>query len=287
MGTSADRTGCLLDTDRLSRVCPVVHQVRPGTPAEIWVYLISMFTGATLYAVFVATVTAFFADADPSAREYRSKVDMVNQYMRHAQLPHHLRLKLRMYYQLLYPGKRSFDEENILSELSAPLTHEVRRQKCKGVLTALNILEKDDPAIAFYLCDKLKRVVFVAGDHVIREGQEAAGMYFISSGLVEVISSYRPDEVLTTLGPQSFFGEMALLNPTGETTASVVVRTYLEGYLLSKTDYAWLERHHPAFRDYLTSAARLRLVRMQVGLCSPCSASQVHPECVRVRPESV
>ena len=42
------------------------------------------------------------------------------------------------------------------------------------------------------------------------------------------------------------------------------VRTYLEGYLLGKADYSWLERHHPAFRDYLASAARLRLVRMQV-----------------------
>jgi len=237
--------------------------VQPRTPSEIWVYLMSMLMGATLYAVFVATVTAFFADADPSAREFRSKVDMVNQYMRHAQLPHRLRLKLRTYYQLRFPGHRAFDEENILSELSAPLTHEVRLQKCQGVLTALNILEKDDPAIAFYLCDKLNRIVFVAGDYVIREGQEAAGMYFISSGLVEVVSSSAPGEVITTLGAQSFFGEMALLNPTGETTASVVVRTYLEGYLLAKADYAWLERHHPAFRDYLASAARLRLVRMQ------------------------
>ena len=98
----------------------------PRLAVEIWVYLVSMLTGATLYAVFVATVTAFFADADPSAREYRSKVDMVNQYMRHAQLPHQLRLKLRTYYQLRFPGHRAFDEDKILSELSEPLTHEVR-----------------------------------------------------------------------------------------------------------------------------------------------------------------
>ena len=65
------------------------------------------------------------------------------------------------------------------------------------------------------------------------------------------------------LGAHSFFGEMALLNPTGETTASVVVRTFLEGYLLTKANYAWLERHHPVFRDYLVSAARLRVNKMQ------------------------
>ena len=64
---------------------------------------------------------------------------------------------------------------------------------------------------------------------------------------------------ITTLGAQSFFGEMALLNPTGEATASVVVRTYLEGYLLTKESFTRLESHHPVFRDYIESAARLRL----------------------------
>ena len=63
---------------------------------------------------------------------------------------------------------------------------QVRLQKCRVVLEALNILEADDSQVSYILCDTLKRVVFVAGDYVIREGQEAAGMYFISSGLVEV-----------------------------------------------------------------------------------------------------
>ena len=40
-------------------------------------------------------MTAFFTEAtEPSAREYRSKVDMVNQYMRHSQLPRLLRQKV-------------------------------------------------------------------------------------------------------------------------------------------------------------------------------------------------
>ena len=54
------------------------------------------------------------------------------------------------------------------------------------MLEALNILENEDPQVSYFLCDKLKRVVYIAGDYVIREGQDSAGMYFISSGLVEV-----------------------------------------------------------------------------------------------------
>ena len=148
----------------------------------------SMLSGAMLYAVFVATVTAFFSDSDPSARAYRSKVDMVNEYMRHAQLPRTLRAKLRSYFELRFPGRRSFDEKSILSELSDPLTYEVKFQKCRRVLEVLNILDHEDPQIAFTLCDNLQRVVFVGGDVIIREGQEASGMYFCSSGLVHVTS---------------------------------------------------------------------------------------------------
>ena len=82
-------------------------------------------------------------------------------------------------------------------------------------------------------------------------------------GALQVYSSQTKGGAVTTLGAQSFFGEMSLLNPMGETVASVVVRTYLEGYLLSKASFAWLERHHPVFRDYIESAARLRLQAMQ------------------------
>ena len=70
------------------------------------------------------------------------QVDMVNQYMRHAQLPRNLRIKLRTYYELRFPGGRAFDEHKILSELSSPLTQEVRMHKCRQVLSALNIIEQ-------------------------------------------------------------------------------------------------------------------------------------------------
>ena len=93
------------------------------------------------------------------------------------------------------------------------------------MLEVLNILDHEDPQIAFTLCDNLQRVVFVGGDVIIREGQKRQVCTFAL--LVSFVTSKRTgDEPITTLGPQSFFGEMSLLNPTGETTASVVVRTF-------------------------------------------------------------
>ena len=42
------------------------------------------------------------------------------------------------------------------------------------------------PGLAGAISQQLERVVYVAGDHIIRQGEESEGMYFVSSGCVEV-----------------------------------------------------------------------------------------------------
>jgi len=51
-----------------------------------------------------------------------------------------------------------------------------------------------------------------AGEVIIKENDQAAGFFIISSGKVEVIRGDGTDkaELLNTLGPGDFFGEMAL-----------------------------------------------------------------------------
>ena len=44
--------------------------------------------------------------------------------MRHSHLPRELKGKVRDYYELCFPGRRLFDEENIMLELSRPLREE-------------------------------------------------------------------------------------------------------------------------------------------------------------------
>ena len=61
--------------------------VTPSRQAELWIFLISVAGGATMYAIFVATITAVFSEADPSAREYRSQLDRINSFMRCDQAP--------------------------------------------------------------------------------------------------------------------------------------------------------------------------------------------------------
>jgi CRP-like cAMP-binding protein len=239
----------------------------PQRQIELWGYMISVLLGATLYGFFVASLTTAISEADASAKDYRTKLDMVNQYMVHSRLPKELRSKLRTYFELRFPSKRSFDEDGILSEISMPLRQEICLHKCRAVLSTLQVLDSGDRSstrpqlkdagLPGAISQQLERVVYVRGDHIIREGEEPEGMYFVSQGQVEVISTF--GDVLSVLGPSSFFGEMALLNPEGRAVASIRVRSYCEGYRLSRDAYDKIVFIYPSFKEYLESVAKLRL----------------------------
>ncbi len=70
-------------------------------------------------------------------------------------------------------------------------------------------------------------------------------MVFLSSGEVEVLADTVDQEnnnthkeaLVTTLSEHSFFGEMSLLDDSHRSTASIRVKEYCEGWLLSIEAY--------------------------------------------------
>ena len=55
---------------------------------------------------------------------------------------------------------------------------------------------------------------FKSGDVIVREGEVGVAFYIIESGRVEVVRDMgtADEQVLDTMGPNSFFGEMALFD---------------------------------------------------------------------------
>jgi len=91
------------------------------------------------------------------------------------------------------------------------------------------------------------------GDKVIRHGDRADGMYFISSGAVEVKVKGRS----IPLGPGDFFGEMALLSG-GRRTGDVVAVDFCRFLVLERRDFNQFTARHPALRAAITSVAEER-----------------------------
>jgi CPA2 family monovalent cation:H+ antiporter-2 len=91
------------------------------------------------------------------------------------------------------------------------------------------------------------------GERVIRIGDRGDGMYFISSGAVEV--QLEDDPIRLDAG--SFFGEMALLSG-GRRTADVIAVDFCQFLVLERRDFNVFMSKHPALRAAVSDMAKER-----------------------------
>ncbi|MFZ5780655.1 MAG: cation:proton antiporter [Pseudomonadota bacterium] len=104
------------------------------------------------------------------------------------------------------------------------------------------------------------------GERVIRRGDRGDGMYFLSSGGVEV----RVGDRIFPLEPGAFFGEMALL--TGEPrTADVVAVDFCQFLVLDRRDFNQFMARYPALRAAVAGIAE---ERRAMNLSPPAEAAE-------------
>jgi len=102
-----------------------------------------------------------------------------------------------------------------------------------------------------------------ARDEVIFEMQEPAdGLYVIASGRVKVCvaTSGGKELILATLGPEQFFGEMALIDNEPR-SASVVAQLPTMTYRIHRNDFEALLATHPGLARVMLRELSLRLRR--------------------------
>jgi CPA2 family monovalent cation:H+ antiporter-2 len=92
------------------------------------------------------------------------------------------------------------------------------------------------------------------GERIIRFGDKADSVYFISSGEVEVVVN----DHKTRIGPGEYFGELALLSG-GSRMADVIALDYCQLLTLSQRDFRELLRRYPGMRAHISDTARGRI----------------------------
>jgi CRP-like cAMP-binding protein len=86
-------------------------------------------------------------------------------------------------------------------------------------------------------------VVFRAGDKIVTEGERGDVMYGIKRGEVEIVKGAR---VVETLGPEGFFGEMALVDQSPR-SASAQAKTECELVPINQKHFTFMVEETPFF----------------------------------------
>jgi CRP-like cAMP-binding protein len=101
---------------------------------------------------------------------------------------------------------------------------------------------------------------FLAGHVIAKEGTPGFGFFVIESGTLKV--TVRGQE-RTTLGPGSYFGEIALLDP-GPRAATVTAEPPVVAHMLSAAEFRPLVQSHPALAWALLEGFA-RMLRREEG----------------------
>jgi NADH dehydrogenase len=107
--------------------------------------------------------------------------------------------------------------------------------------------------------DMIVPLRFAAGQEIIRQGEPGSRFYMISSGKVEVVRrTGTDDQVVATLGPGQYFGEVALLQASGRTAT---VRAVEDTTVLSiaRRDFTALVENLPILGQAFSQTARKAL----------------------------
>jgi voltage-gated potassium channel len=209
-----------------------------------------------MYGYIIGNVATLIANLDVARALYRTKMEEINDFLRKKRVPAGLQKRVRDYYAYLWETQKSVSTIPIAEELPHSLSLEILLFINRRLIEKVALFRNAEEIFIREIVQRLRPLVFLPGDYIIRQGEYGDCMYFLSGGDVEVLVGGARVALLANGSP---FGETALIQ--GEKRmASIRALSYCDVYQLSKTDFDDLRQRYPDFDAQVREvvAARLR-----------------------------
>ena len=129
--------------------------------------------------------------------------------------------------------------------------------KKKEVFTGLSYTEREA------LIEDMYKISYKPEDIIFKEGDDPTACFLIYKGKVKGTKNKMLvlKKEVSTLGPGSFFGEMAFLT-FAPRVATVVAEENMVCFVLLKSTFQELLSKNPAFKSWLKSLSAKRLIKL-------------------------
>jgi len=226
--------------------------ITPGLDREYLFASLVMLVGASFYAYIIGNVASLVGQLNASKSEYLQRAQFVTRYLYEQNVPPALVGRVQDYYHNRWEKYRSFDEEEILSDLPRPLTLEIKTVLAKRLIDDVPLFKHASQVIREHLLSALQLEFVDPGSVIAREGERNRKLIFIVDGELEVTKKGN-DEVLAHFGPGDYFGNYSLILDEPR-SASVTSKSYCELMYLHRDDYEEIKELYPEFLDVMKKA---------------------------------
>jgi voltage-gated potassium channel len=215
----------------------------------------SQIIGVAFFGYVLSNIASLLSRMDAAREQHLGRLDRIESFFSHYKVPNNLRYKIRSYYQYVWESNRGYDDKAILDEIPMHLRRDIALFISSEMIEKVPLLKGADHDLIRDLVLKLESMICVPQEQVFHVGEIGDVMYFIHRGEVEVLS--KEGERLATLGPGSFFGELALLTSKPR-SATIRAVGYCDLFALKQDDFESALKRYPDFAAHVHEIARQR-----------------------------
>uniref|UniRef100_A0A7S2CR32 Cyclic nucleotide-binding domain-containing protein n=1 Tax=Florenciella parvula TaxID=236787 RepID=A0A7S2CR32_9STRA len=229
---------------------------------EHWMSLACLYVGAGFYALLISNVSFIVQNISRGKINLREMVISVNEYMRAKHIPAPIREKVRSFFKIKFgaTGGKLYDEAEILSELTPNLREEIIYYNQRELFQLVPLFKRGPSSFSHKLAPRLKGRVHFAAEFIFEEESHGDEIFFISSGICEIISCYS-ETVFKLIADGYYFGDVGCLMQCPR-TAGVRAKVSTTLYSLSREDLDCVLDDHPHMHKYMILIAQRRRLRL-------------------------
>jgi len=222
--------------------------ITPIRNAEYLVAALVMLMGASLYAFLIGSVASLLSSLNAAKSTHRERMRAVTQYLHNRRIPSELNSRVRNYYEYLWARYQGIKEGALLEDLPSSLRLEIMGHLAGDVLVTVPLFKYSSRPLMDRLLMSLELQTYPPDCLVVRENQTGNEIFFITQGMVEIVSDDGRSHGILESG--DYFGHMSLVLRE-KRTASIRTRDYCDMLILTKAKLERIREEYPEFNEVL------------------------------------
>mmetsp|Transcript_67192 Transcript_67192/g.135402 ORF Transcript_67192/g.135402 Transcript_67192/m.135402 type:complete len:894 (+) Transcript_67192:59-2740(+) len=242
---------------------PLVNTVcterTPWCTVEHGVTLVCLYIGSIFYALLISSVSFVMANLDKGGSNLAEKLWGLSEYLQNKKVPVSLKDQVRSFFRLQYSEGKMY-EHDILAVLPRNLQREIFFFNERKLFDQVPLFrDKSTPrSLLTRLAPVLSSQLIFSSEVIFEEDTTGSEMYFIASGIVQIISKFY-EPVVKAIADGCYFGDVACLLGC-KRTATTKARTNVTLNVLRKQDLLDIvSDYQPIFKRMVQIAEKRRL----------------------------
>uniref|UniRef100_A0A8C4IGL8 Cyclic nucleotide-binding domain-containing protein n=1 Tax=Dicentrarchus labrax TaxID=13489 RepID=A0A8C4IGL8_DICLA len=232
----------------------------PVTTFEITFQMLNFFIGVFVFSSLIGQMRDVIGAATAGETYFRASMDGCVDYMNTNSIPKLVQNRVRTWYNYTWAAQGMLDESELLDKMPLVMRTAIAVDINMATFQKIALFQGCDQQMLVDMLLRLKSIIYLPGDFVVKKGDIGKEMYIIKGGAVQVVGGPDNSIVFVTLKAGCVFGEISLLQSAKDggnrRTANVKAHGFANLFVLEKKDLFDILVHYPESQKVLARKGR-------------------------------